>query len=105
MSDVWKVTEELKSETKVWTGIYIFDFFFLIIYIGITYLLRSFVHQDIRILYYIFSVFMGIFLTMPSHFNKRRRNYQSILILLKKDNVIYKPIVLRERNTNDNNNS
>ena len=37
---------------------------------------------------------MAIFLTLPSPFNKKRRNYQSIFILLKRDNIVYKPIVV-----------
>lgn len=96
MNDTWKVTEELKSQTKVWLNIYIFDFFFLILYLGGTYLFRNLVHQDLRILYYIFSAIMAIFLTMPSYFNKKRRNYQSILILLKKDNSVYRPIIVKK---------
>lgn len=51
----WRVTEEIKSQTKVFMGLYIFDFFFLIVYIGLTYLLRNLVHQDLRIAYYIFQ--------------------------------------------------
>ena len=91
----WRVTEEIKSQTKVFMGLYIFNFFFLIVYIGLTYLLRNFVHQDLRIAYYIFSAIMAIFLTLPSPFNKKRRNYQSIFILLKRDNIVYKPIVIK----------
>ena len=90
----WRVTEEIKSQTKVFMGLYIFDFFFLIVYRGLTYLLRNFVHQDLRIAYYIFSTIMAICLTLPSPFNKKRRNYQSIFILLKRDNIVYKPIVV-----------
>ena len=80
----WRVTEEIKSQTKVFMGLYIFDFFFLIVYIGLTYLLRNFVHQDLRIAYYIFSTIMAIFLTLPSPFNKKKKKLSEYFYLAEK---------------------
>ncbi len=95
MNYKWKVTEEMKAETKVWMNIYLKDFVFLIIYTYLTYMLRVLVHSDLRIVYYIFSAAMALFLTLPSTWNKKRRNYQSLLIFLQRNKKTQKPIVLR----------
>ena len=84
--------QEIKSETKVGFGLYAFDFFFLIFYAMFTYILGNIVHDAIRIPYYIFSCIMGLTLTIPSPLNKKRRNYQSIIIMLRKDINVYRPV-------------
>lgn len=92
MYDEYLNPQEIKSETRVALGIYAFDFFFLLFYAIFTYMLRNMVHNAIRIPYYIFSVCMAIFLTMPSTFNRKRRNYQSLIIMLKRDFAVYRPV-------------
>ena len=90
----YKVTKEVKSESKVGLWLYAFDFFFLLIYIAITYMLRNSVHEKLRIFYYFFSLAFAIFFTLPSVFNKKRRNYQTIYFYFekaKKDDKVYKP--------------
>lgn len=105
LNSSWSVTEEIKSQTKVAHGIYLFDFFFVFLCGGVTFLLQYLVHEELRVAFWIFSLAMIIFLTLPSSFNKKRRNYQSILILLRKDKVVYKPTVVKKREqVNGNNN-
>ena len=87
------VTQEIKSETKVGKVIYVFDFLFIVVYIMVSYLLSYVVADELHVPFYIFSVIMAIILTMPSFANKKRRNYQSILLLVKKDRTIYKPVL------------
>lgn len=94
-NNIWKVTKELKSQTKVFKTLYIFDFFFLVTYISLTYMFRSMVHTELRMEYYIFSILMAIILTLPSSINKKRRNYQSICILIKRTDAVYRPIVVK----------
>lgn len=88
----YKVTQELRSESKVAYNIYVKDFFFLIIYAGISLILGNAVHESLIVPFYIFSIAIALFLTLPSTFNKKRRNWQSILILLNKDEAIYHPV-------------
>lgn len=89
----YTVTQEIKSETKVGKVIYVFDFFFIVIWIMVSYMLAYMVADELHVPFYIFSVIMAIILTMPSFANKKRRNYQSILLLVKKDRSVYKPVL------------
>ena len=50
------VPQEIKSETKVTKGIYVFDFFFLIIYASVTMMLKNMVNGTLQIPFIIFSV-------------------------------------------------
>lgn len=86
------VPQEIKSETRVTKNIYLFDFFFLIVYGGITALFASAVTASFLFPYWIFSILMGLMLISGSKSNKKRRFYQSIVIYLRKDRGIYRPI-------------
>ena len=85
-------TKEIKSQSKIGLYLFAFDFFFLLIFGVITYILAASVNSNLRILYYIFSVVVGIGLTVPSPYNKQRRMYQSIILYLKKDGNVYHPV-------------
>ncbi len=86
------VTQEIKSSARVGRSLYVQDFFFLIVYAGLTALLASLVNGRLLIPYWIFSSIMGFSLTAGSWKNKKRRNLQSILLLLRKDRSVYRPI-------------
>lgn len=92
MEEEYTITQEIKSETRVGAGLYAFDFFFLLVYGIVTYILANIVHDALVIPFYIFSLLMAIFLTMPSIFNRKRRNYQTIIIYLRKDNDVFRPV-------------
>ncbi len=83
---------EIKSETQVFKHIYLFDFFFLFAYIGLTAILSGIVPGQLKVWFWIFSVICAFILIAPSAGNKKRRNYQAIIIFLRKDRKIYKPI-------------
>ena len=78
------VTQNIESPNKVAKFIYVFDFFFLIGYMGVTFSLASLVHKKLHLIFYIFSFLMAIFLTSKSTYNKGRRNYESIYLCCKK---------------------
>ncbi len=86
------IPQEIKSETKVTKNIYLFDFFFLVVWCGGTALFANAVTSSFLVMYWIFSVLMGLILISGSKTNKKRRFYQSIFIYLKKDRGIYRPI-------------
>lgn len=92
MEEQYTIAQEIKSESKVGFVFYAFDFFFLIIYAIITYILANIVHEALVIPFWIFSLLMGLFLTMPSNLNRKRRNYQSIIIYLRKCTEVYRPV-------------
>lgn len=86
------IPQEIKSETKVTRNIYLFDFFFLIVYGGATAMFANAVTSSFLVVYWIFSMLMGLMLISGSKTNKKRRFYQSVVIYLRKDKGIYRPI-------------
>ena len=87
------VVQDIKSETKVGKSIYLFDFFFLLTYGAVTFLFGIVVHSILRVPFYIFSGLCAIFLTMKSSWNKKRRNWESLFLYLRKDRNIYYPLI------------
>lgn len=86
------ITENIESPSKVSKHIEAADFFFMVIYIGICVAIMGMVHEKLKVAYIIFSCVMAIFLTSKSIFNKKRRNYESIYLMLVHDLNVYKPI-------------
>lgn len=82
--------DETKSETKVHGNIYLFDLFFILIYFSISAILGSGVSSALRVPYYIFSVICALWLTSKSSTNKRRRNYESMILFLRRDRTVYR---------------
>lgn len=97
MEESYLITQEIKSPAKVGLWIYASDFFFLMFYIFLTWTIKDRVVPELRVLFYIFSGFVGIYLTLPSIFNRKRRNYQSAILLVKKDSDVYKPVMAKDK--------
>lgn len=87
------VAQEIKSETKVGKSIYLFDLFFVVVYIGVSFVFAAAVHESLTILFYIFSFGCALFLTAKSHANRKRRNYESIILFLRRDKEVYRPVM------------
>ena len=87
------VVKDIKSETKVFKFIYIQDFFFLLFYMSVIYLLGNLVNVLLLVPFYIFSGLVGIFLTVKSSWNVKRRNWESLFIYLRRDMEVYKLII------------
>jgi hypothetical protein len=75
--------KEVKSKPKVAKFINIEDFFIILFIFAFSTLLDRLVYRPLVIPYYIFSVVTGILLIMPSKQNPKRRNYQSLLLLVR----------------------
>ena len=86
------VVQDIKSETRVGKSIYLFDFFFLLGYASVSFMLSNMVHSSFKIPFYIFSAICAIFLTMKSTWNKKRRNWESIFLYIRKDREVYYPV-------------
>lgn len=87
------VAKEIKSETKVAKGIYLFDFFFVLIYCTASFILGGAVHARLRILFYAYSMVCALFLTAKSRTNRHRRNYEAMILFLRRDREVYLPVV------------
>lgn len=86
------VTQEIKSRTKVAKGIYVQDFFFLVIFTALSLLFSNAVNSSLYVPYAIFSVIIALWLIGSSYQNRQRRNFQSALIFLRKDRSVYRPV-------------
>lgn len=91
------VTEDIKSPSKVAKGMDVFDFFFILGYMAISVMLCNAVHSLFKVPFMIFSLVMAILLTAKSRHNKKRRNYESLILLLRKDRAVYSPYVYEDR--------
>ncbi|MEY8366765.1 DUF5592 family protein [Anaerovoracaceae bacterium 41-7] len=86
------ITEEIESPNRVFKNVEALDFFFVLSYMAIVYALKAMVHPSLHIPYYIFSLFCCIFLTCRSAFNRKRRNMESVFLLLKHNTAVYKAV-------------
>lgn len=87
------VAKEIKSETKVAKGIYLFDLFFVIIYCTVSLILGGAVHASLRIPFYVYSIFCALFMTAKSRTNRHRRNYEAMILFLRRDREVYLPVI------------
>lgn len=87
------VVQDMKTETKVSKNIYLFDFFFLLVYAAVSLMFGSVVHAMLRVPFYLFSGVCGIFLTMKSSWNKKRRNWESLFLFIRRDKEVYHPLI------------
>lgn len=85
-------TQEIKSETKVGRSIYLFDLFFLIIYMSVSLILGNLVNETFRVFFYVFSLVMALLLTSKSYTNHKRRNYEAIILYFQRDTEVYLPV-------------
>lgn len=85
------VTEDIESPVKVAKGIEVYDLFFLVIYMAISFVLMNGVHNVLKPPFMVFSFLTAVFLTSKSMFNKRRRNFESVILLLQRDRDVYRP--------------
>lgn len=87
------VAQEIKSETKVNKWIYLFDLFFVIIYGTVSLILGGTVHAKLRVLFYLYSMACALFLTAKSRTNRHRRNYEAMILFLRRDREVFQPVI------------
>lgn len=83
------VLESIEHESKVTNFVYARDFFFLLMYGSLTFVLQYFVNTRLKLLYFIMSSIFAIYLTLPSIYNKGRRNYETLILSLKNNSTVY----------------
>ena len=89
-------TESVESKTKVIFDYDAYDLFFIVIYAAISFGLRSEVHDSLRGAFMIFSIVIAIFLSSKSSLNKKRKNYESLYLLITRDTANYRPFFAKE---------
>lgn len=90
-------TESIESKTKVKGNFEVFDLFFILAYISVSYaLMGTLVHQKLQPFFMLFSALMAGFLTWRSSFNKKRRNFESLYFLITRDVAVYLPFFTSE---------
>lgn len=94
--------KELETPFKINKFIYALDLFILVGFAGIGAILQGMVFKDLQTMFFIFNFLVGAFMTAPSFANPQKRNFQSILILLRKvqNKCVYQSIAL-EYSRND----
>lgn len=94
------VTEEIESPVRVSKRIEFFDLLFVVCYMAVSFAFSALVAEKLKMAFLFFSAAVAVTLTAKSPFNRRRRTFESIYFMLKKDSTIYRPIYEESENEN-----
>lgn len=92
MESKYIVIKELHASTRVSKNFYIFDFMFVLVYLGCSLILRSTVVPELQILYFIFNGLVAIKLVSRPRSNPGKHYYQALLLWYKRDTSSYNSI-------------
>ncbi|KMY52558.1 hypothetical protein AC623_20355 [Bacillus sp. FJAT-27231] len=84
----YRIPKEISSELKINKVLFLFDLLFIIGLIVLTLIFNNFVHNDLRIAYYLFMAIVGIIMIWRPSTNPKKRMYEVLLIT-----------IMRKRNT------
>ena len=76
--------KELETPFKINKFIYAADLFFLAGFAGLGAVLQGLVFSKLQVVFFIFNLLVGCFLTAPSFANPKKRNFQSLFLLLRR---------------------
>ncbi len=85
------IPKDMKYGKRLYKFIYLKDVVFILCLFFISYLLSDLVHVYLRTIWNIFSLVLGIILSMHSPNNPKKKIYNSVYYTLKRKNT-YKPI-------------
>ncbi|MGL4483769.1 MAG: DUF5592 family protein [Anaerovoracaceae bacterium] len=83
------VPQEIRSQTKVIKGIYLFDLAFIISYYLFFSAFIANVHGSLTVLYHITNIIIPLILTRKSPFNSGKRIFQTIYFIIIADRSTY----------------
>lgn len=92
MDNTFISIKEIKTPVKLSAKIYLYDFIFVCVYSVIMYQLHFLVSDYLDYLYLAFCIIWGIFLTMPSRYNKEKRNWQTLFLFIVRNQDTYTEI-------------
>ena len=92
----FEMVQELRSGTKVFKWLYLFDLMFIGCYFAIMFMFVEHVHPALLYMPYlppfIINIIVALIFTARSPFNPKKRIFQTILFIAKKDTYVYHPI-------------
>ena len=94
------VITNIESKTKATKHFNLSDLFFLTGFLIIAYMFKGAVHELLFIPYMLFSLFNAAYLIMPSRYNKGRKNYESLAVMMKKDVLVYITVKMVKKMSN-----
>lgn len=89
MNNTFISIKEIKTPVKLSAKIYLYDFIFVCVYSVIMYQLRFLVSDYLDYVYLGFCAIWGIFFTMPSKYNKGKRNWQTLFLFIVHNQTTY----------------
>ena len=98
---------EVKTKKRLTAKIYMFDFFFLVGAACFAMVTQNFVIPSLRVIYIIFVVLMGLYLTRNSSNNPGKHIFQSFWFYLRRPQTTYVPVetekeIITLKGDNDN---
>lgn len=98
-STEYRVTHELRSSTKLSSrfAFYAKDGIFLMVMLGIVWMLQSLVAAQFKVIYWIISITLGIVFIIPSPWNPKRKIFATAMLFLTKDNSVFYPMHVKKR--------
>lgn len=82
MQTSFNTVKELEAPIKATRFFYLFDICFIGIYGVVTYQLKFLVYSSLTIPYLLFCLLWGIYFILPAPYNKKRKNWQNIIITM-----------------------
>ena len=98
MDSKYIVIKELHASTRVSKNFFIFDFMFVLIYLGCSLIFRNAVVPELQILYFIFNGVTAIKLVSRPRSNPGKHYYQALLLWYKRDTSSYNSIKNMSKN-------
>lgn len=83
------IPKEISSENKLWKSIYIKDFIIILETLFFAWITNSSIYDELIFFYYVFLLSLSLIFIGKSSTNPGKRIYQSIYILLVKNNSTY----------------
>ena len=83
------IPKEISSENKLWKSIYIKDFIIILETLFFAWITSSSIYDELIFFYYVFLLSLSLIFIGKSSTNPGKRIYQSIYILLVKNNSTY----------------
>ncbi|MGN0477312.1 MAG: DUF5592 family protein [Ruminococcus sp.] len=97
----YTMIREIKADIKLFKFIYLSDLIFLAvwIFVGVVFL-QSFVYTNLRTWFIVIHSIFGFIMRADSPYNKNKKIYQGLILRIKRDSNVYKPITYIPRDSN-----
>lgn len=90
------VITDIESKNKATKHLNLSSLFFILGYIIVSYMFKTYVNELLIIPYMLFNTLSAIYLVLPSRYNKGRTNLASIFVMFRKDIYVYRPYFAKE---------